>query len=57
MPVHRHKSTLEKVVRYVIDDYVNHVACLASDVLEVRSMSEASTTPQSEQWCYAANEE
>ena len=44
-------------MRYGIDDYVNHVACLASDVLEPRSMSEAITSPQSEQWRNAANEE
>ena len=33
------------------------MTCLASDVLEPRGMSEATTSPQSEQWRNAANEE
>ena len=57
MTVQRSERTSKQVVRYVLDDYVNHVACLASDVLEPRSESEAITSPQSEQWRYAANEE
>ena len=56
-PVQRSERTRKQVVRYGIDDYVNHVACLASDVLEPGSMSEATSGPQSEQWRNAANEE
>lgn len=44
-------------IRYGIDDYVNHVACLASNVIEPQSMLEAMNSPQSEQWLKAAEEE
>ena len=43
IPVHgRPKCTSKEVVRYVIDDYVNHVTCLASDVLEPHSCQKQS---------------
>ena len=45
-PVHGSECISKKVIRYDIADYVNHEACLASDVF---SLSEAITSLQSEQ--------
>jgi hypothetical protein len=56
-PTRKSNRCLKPTVRYGIDDYVTHVACLASDIVEPRSMSEAKDSPQSEKWFEAANEE
>lgn len=57
MTTRRSERSKYPVVRYGIDDYVSHVACLARDVIEPQSMSEARNSPQSKQWQKAAEEE
>lgn len=53
----RSERSRNPVTRYGIDDYVNHVACLARDVIEPQSISEAMDSPQSKQWLEAAKQE